>query len=330
LIGRKQNGDCLIVADTDNDNNFSNETVYTFAGWFNKNERIPADSLPYVSITNLVSNYGGKKAIFSADVQLRPFKRDSTFLAKGRVLSELGLSLISSGSRMGKFRIKGKKYKIAVRSLIPKYVYDTNNTIVAISRKAEPFAFQVKQDISSLYHPGDIVNLRNAAIELSGVSANGREINLKVVQRKNEQEFITGIAFEEFVTRDTLSFRALLQGNEYMIADFWGSWCQPCISSFPDLKELNRQLAGKGVGLVGFIYDDTANTGKISSLINRFDITWPQLFIPRDRENTIVEKNRVLSFPTYFLINSKGRIVYRDSGKEGLERLKQKLKELII
>jgi thiol-disulfide isomerase/thioredoxin len=231
---------------------------------------------------------------------------------------------------MGKFRIKGKKYKIAVRNLSPKYVYDTRNTIIAVSGKREPFAFQVKRDISSLYHPGDTVDLRNAAIELSGISANGREMNLKVVQKKNEQEFFRETVFEEFITKDTLSFQALLQGNEYIIADFWGSWCQPCISSFPDIKELNRQLAGKGVGFVGFIYDDTTNTGKISSLINRFDITWPQLFIPSDRENTIVEKNRVLSFPTYFLINSKGRIVYRDSGKDGLERLKQKLKELKI
>jgi hypothetical protein len=158
LMGRKRNGDCIILADANNNNQFSDDSVYAFKNWFNNSEK-EINKRPEVTFHNLISNYDNKQVVFSENVRIRPVTRDSILTANGKWLLEMRPSLISSGYLTGKFKIKGVNYKIAVRNLSPKYIFDKNHTIIAISKKNLPYDFAVKRDVSSLYRVGETVNL---------------------------------------------------------------------------------------------------------------------------------------------------------------------------
>ena len=63
LMGRKRNGDCIILADANNNDQFSDDSVYVFKNWYNSNERV-TNNLPEVTFYDLISNYDNRQVIF--------------------------------------------------------------------------------------------------------------------------------------------------------------------------------------------------------------------------------------------------------------------------
>lgn len=91
--------------------------------------------------------------------------------------------------------------------------------------------------------------------------------------------------------------------GKYVLLDFWGSWCAPCIMEIPDLKKLQNDFKKKLV-IVGLVCDDSRE--KINNAIKKHDIDWVQLF---DDENRFPTTYGIKSFPTKVLIDDKGIVV---------------------
>lgn len=45
------------------------------------------------------------------------------------------------------------------------------------------------------------------------------------------------------------------QKGKVVVADFWATWCVPCVKNFPHLVELHEKYAGKGLVCVGVSMD---------------------------------------------------------------------------
>jgi len=39
--------------------------------------------------------------------------------------------------------------------------------------------------------------------------------------------------------------------GQYLVVNFWATWCAPCVAEMPQLDRLQRQLAGRNVAIVG-------------------------------------------------------------------------------
>lgn len=44
--------------------------------------------------------------------------------------------------------------------------------------------------------------------------------------------------------------------GQVWLANFWATWCKPCVDEMPMLSRLQRDLAGQGVKIVGIALDD--------------------------------------------------------------------------
>jgi len=44
--------------------------------------------------------------------------------------------------------------------------------------------------------------------------------------------------------------------NKVVLVDFWATWCQPCLASFPELKTLYEKHKDKGFEIVGVNIDE--------------------------------------------------------------------------
>ena len=106
-----------------------------------------------------------------------------------------------------------------------------------------------------------------------------------------------------------------LQGK-YVLIDFWGSWCGPCIREIPELKKLYSDYHGKN-------YKDADDFEVLSIALEKSDkytrriikdraLSWPYHIIDVSRIvmlSSIAQDYDVKNLPTKFLLNPKGQII---------------------
>jgi uncharacterized protein (TIGR03067 family) len=116
--------------------------------------------------------------------------------------------------------------------------------------------------------------------------------------------------------------------GKYVLVEFWGYWCGPCIGSMPVLIELHEKYAHKGLAIVGVHRDmdgevDTAAKldAKLASakkdLWKGKDMPFPNALVPGTRVGTGDEKRPggavaqygIQGYPTTLLIDREGKVV---------------------
>jgi thiol-disulfide isomerase/thioredoxin len=109
---------------------------------------------------------------------------------------------------------------------------------------------------------------------------------------------------------------------DYYIIDFWGSWCKPCIANIPILKNKFEYYIGKKVLLISIAYEVKKDTLDLTSIIAKYKMNWPQALVFKQPDTrTIVDKNYVSEFPTYFLLDKTYKIIFRGTGNDGFDEL---------
>ncbi|HYX26902.1 MAG TPA: TlpA disulfide reductase family protein [Thermoanaerobaculia bacterium] len=104
------------------------------------------------------------------------------------------------------------------------------------------------------------------------------------------------------VSRDSLKGKVVL-------LDFWATWCVPCLKALPELKDLRQKNAGQPLVIVSVSVDEDKKT--VQDFASKNGMDWLQAW---DRDMKAVSAFRVDSFPSYVILDSEGRIAYRQRG----------------
>lgn len=108
-----------------------------------------------------------------------------------------------------------------------------------------------------------------------------------------------------------------LKGN-FVLLDFWGSWCGPCRRQNPEWVALYRKYEGAGIpGANGFVIVSVgveSNPVRWKSAIRQDSLYWPyhifdQLDNSRGFNSPLALLYGVKQLPTSFLLNPKGVII---------------------
>jgi peroxiredoxin len=103
-----------------------------------------------------------------------------------------------------------------------------------------------------------------------------------------------------------------LDGKTYKLSDykgkvvlvnFWGSWCEPCVSEMPVIQKQYEKWKSQGVEVLALNLDESMVT--VQSFVKQHGLTFPILF---DKELKMRNKYRVIGYPTTFFVNKKGEI----------------------
>jgi thiol-disulfide isomerase/thioredoxin len=130
----------------------------------------------------------------------------------------------------------------------------------------------------------------------------------------------------EIITSDSFDgklFNSESMRGKYMIIDFWGTWCGPCMAGIPKMKAFRDKHADK-LQILSISNDKTVDGWK--SVINQKQMDWPNILIGPGEKN-YVNKFNVQGFPTKILVSPDGIILYRESGEN--EDFYEKLEKLI-
>lgn len=131
-----------------------------------------------------------------------------------------------------------------------------------------------------------------------------------------------------FESPDTIGRIVKLQdfkGN-YVLVDFWASWCGPCREENPNVVKAFQQYKDKGFTILGVSLDKTDARAAWLKAIATDHLTWTQVSDLKGWDNEVAGLYSVRSIPQNFLIDPKGKIVAANLRGEALE---QKLKELL-
>lgn len=128
-----------------------------------------------------------------------------------------------------------------------------------------------------------------------------------------EEEESTGKnnVFGEFATQ-TLSGedadQEVFADAELTMVNIWGTFCGPCIREMPELGELSKEYADKGVQIVGIISDVNAPEDKDAlEIIDATGADYTHLILSQDLYVNYL--NRVQSVPTTVFLDKNGNQV---------------------
>jgi thiol-disulfide isomerase/thioredoxin len=91
--------------------------------------------------------------------------------------------------------------------------------------------------------------------------------------------------------------------GQWVLVNFWASWCEPCRSEAPALDDFHRAHPNRFT-VLGINLDD--NTDDATDFVEEYGLTYPQLRDGDGRERR--EAYGMTGFPESFLVDPDGRI----------------------
>ena len=116
--------------------------------------------------------------------------------------------------------------------------------------------------------------------------------------------------FEQYTYLNEPFELAKLKGK-YVVLDFWGSWCGPCIAGLPKMKKYYQKYNDK-FEFVGIACNDKKSDWE--KAIKENQLSW--INILNDKAiNDISALYGVISYPTKFIIDREGKIIKKFEGE---------------
>ena len=124
------------------------------------------------------------------------------------------------------------------------------------------------------------------------------------------------------IAGNSLSLSDLVGKTDYVLVDFWASWCGPCIQSLPELKAFYAKYHGKRFEILGVSLDDNEQAWK--NMIKEKELTWYHISDLQGWKSKGAKLYAVSSIPATVLINKLGVIEGRNLSIDQLELILQK------
>jgi thiol-disulfide isomerase/thioredoxin len=173
-----------------------------------------------------------------------------------------------------------------------------------------------------------IKNLYNKLAPEVKKSYNGKKLAKRLLDFKNSR---IGSLAPDFVLKDINRKSVRLSSfykNQFVLIDFWASWCGPCREDFPFLKEIYAKYKNRGLEFISISKDENLQSWKKAVEKEKIEI-WKQISA-KENKNTIEDTYVVTSIPLKILIDKEGIIIGRwiGSGEENKVAIEKVIAEI--
>jgi thiol-disulfide isomerase/thioredoxin len=123
--------------------------------------------------------------------------------------------------------------------------------------------------------------------------------------------------------------------KNYVLLDFWASWCVPCREENPRLKQLYATYSKEGLEIISIAWEFKAEPGPWKQAITKDGTgAWRHVMasLSAPDDGNLWNRYSIASIPTLILIDKQGKIIgrYRGASDEGsMDDLEKKLNETL-
>jgi thiol-disulfide isomerase/thioredoxin len=120
-----------------------------------------------------------------------------------------------------------------------------------------------------------------------------------------------------------LQQRLAAERGQVVILNLWGTWCVPCLREIPDLMEVERRLAARGVRLIGLGMDEASQRDGLVLPFHRKHFPAFRSYLRNEPDmDTLVSVvdpawNEIL--PTTYLIGRDGKVFKKIQGRRSID-----------
>ncbi|MGQ1785428.1 MULTISPECIES: redoxin family protein [unclassified Saccharicrinis] len=121
---------------------------------------------------------------------------------------------------------------------------------------------------------------------------------------------------------DNSNFNLESLRGKFVIVDFWGTWCGPCVAGMPEMKKFRDEYKDR-LQIVGLAKDRNAEV--VKKMMDKKGVDWPNIMVGEDDQDYVAKYN-VQGYPTKILLDRNGKILMRSVGElEGFYEEVEKL-----
>ena len=114
--------------------------------------------------------------------------------------------------------------------------------------------------------------------------------------------------------------------GQYVVLDFWASWCPDCRKDMPQMKELYTQYSGNGVQFLGISFDTTREA--LDNYLEKEAIAWPQVTeLKKMKESKMAQAYHITWSPSIYLLDPNGKVLLATVEIEKLKHLLAEIKK---
>jgi cytochrome c biogenesis protein CcmG/thiol:disulfide interchange protein DsbE len=97
--------------------------------------------------------------------------------------------------------------------------------------------------------------------------------------------------------------------GQWVLVNFWASWCIPCREEAPALEEFQRQHGGQEFTVLGIDTRDLSGDGH--QFAGKYELSYTQL---RDGNGDMAHEYGTTGVPENFLVNPRGKVAWSTPG----------------
>jgi thiol-disulfide isomerase/thioredoxin len=115
------------------------------------------------------------------------------------------------------------------------------------------------------------------------------------------------------------SFSLSQHKGKWVLIDFWGTWCEPCIEEMPEMQRFYREISARHAHKISVITIACKDTEmKVKTFLNKYKYNFPAAMATTDIE----KKYAVTAYPTKLLITPQGKMLLISPGNHWEEEVK--------
>ena len=336
VVGKTADSSHVIIYDTDNDEDLSDEQAFVVSKdpssthWVAIEDALPEVEVSYELFDGSTIREATARIAVNPYIQLPPGMPDLAFVG-GR------------GYQTGYIDYKGQRYAWWVADASSKGAFTRMGTRIwfepieldeEIKRPKEQYrllseakANVLEEDIEwpegnfpaieEPYEMGDLLSLGGDYFTLEAIDPKGEYLTLKPAEANNVG-LRKGLAAPDFeaITLDNSVVRLSDYRGKYVLIDFWGTWCGPCITEVPYLVDAYDSYSRDDFEILAVAND---SPDLVRDFVEKEGLEWVQVVQEEGDPDTmsVLELYRIRGYPTTYLLDRDGIIVERESKLRG-------------
>jgi thiol-disulfide isomerase/thioredoxin len=107
--------------------------------------------------------------------------------------------------------------------------------------------------------------------------------------------------------------------GKYVLLDFWGHWCGPCVRAMPKVNALHQQYAGK-LTIIGVAMESASSAPLWKKAIRQYQVPGLQLSELQEDNGPVITGYNINAYPTYMLLDPQGKLVARTNDVDDITK----------